>query len=37
MIEVGLLASRYVTLFADSISTVSFYTEHMTVTMHTRC
>lgn len=27
MIEVGLLADRYVTLFADSLSTAAFYTE----------
>jgi len=28
IVEAGLLASRYVTLFADGISTASFYTEH---------
>jgi hypothetical protein len=34
MIEVGLLASRYATLFADSISTASFYSEQMDVDSH---
>jgi hypothetical protein len=29
MIEAGLLANRYVTLFGNSISTNSFYSEHM--------
>jgi hypothetical protein len=31
LIEMGLLASRYVTLFAESISQASFYTEDMNV------
>jgi len=31
MVEVGLLANRYATLFADSLSTASFYTEQMDV------
>ena len=34
MVEAGLLASRYVTLFADSISQASFYSEHMDVDSH---
>jgi ribosomal protein S17E len=34
MVEVGLLASRYATLFADSISTASFYTERMDADQH---
>jgi len=34
MIEVGLLASQYATLFADSISTASFYTEDMGTDCH---
>lgn len=34
MIEMGLLASRYVTLFADSISTASFYSEHVDIDGH---
>jgi len=34
MIEVGLLAGRYVTLFGDSIATSSFYTENLDVDAH---
>ena len=34
IVEAGLLASRYVTLFADSISQASFYSEHMDVDSH---
>ena len=34
MLEAGLLASRYATLFADSIATSSFYTEEMDVDSH---
>ena len=34
MIEVGLLASRYATLFADSISKASFYKKHMPTDCH---
>jgi hypothetical protein len=34
MIEIGLLATRYVVLFADSISTASFYTEDVGVDCH---
>ena len=34
MIETGLLASRYATLFADSISQASFYSEDMDVDRH---
>ena len=34
MIEMGLLASRYATLFADSISQASFYAEDMDVDRH---
>jgi hypothetical protein len=34
VIEVGLLASRYATLFADSIATASFYSESMDVDCH---
>ena len=34
IIEVGLLASRYATLFADSISTASFYTEDVGTDCH---
>ena len=34
IVEMGLLASRYATLFADSISTASFYTEPMDVDSH---
>jgi hypothetical protein len=34
IIEMGLLATRYVVLFADSISTTSFYSEEMPVDCH---
>ena len=34
MIETGLLASRYATLFADSMSQASFYSEDMDVDRH---
>lgn len=34
MVEAGLLASRYATLFADSIATASFYSEQMDVDSH---
>jgi len=34
MVEVGLLANRYATLFADSLSLASFYTEAMDVDSH---
>lgn len=34
MVEMGLLASRYVTLFADSISTSAFYSEELEVGVH---
>ena len=34
IVEIGLLANRYATLFADSISTASFYTERMDVDQH---
>ena len=37
IIEVGLLASRYATSFADSISTASFYTEEMPTDCHKPC
>jgi len=34
MIEMGLIASRYVTLFAESLSQASFYSEAMDVNRH---
>jgi len=34
IMEAGVLASRYVSLFADSVSRVSFCTEHMGVDSH---
>jgi len=34
MVEMGLLASRYATLFAESVSQASFYSEHMDVDVH---
>ena len=34
IVEVGLLANRYATLFADSLSMASFYTEPMDVDRH---
>jgi Helitron helicase-like domain at N-terminus len=34
IVEAGLLANRYATLFADGISTASFYTETMDVDSH---
>jgi hypothetical protein len=34
MVEMGLLASRYVTLFTESISQASFYTDKMDVDSH---
>ena len=34
MTEMGLLANRYVTLFAESISQASFYTEEISVDSH---
>ena len=34
IVEVGLLANRYATLFADSLSMASFYTESMDVDSH---
>jgi hypothetical protein len=34
IVEMGLLANRYVTLFAESISQASFYTERMDVDHH---
>lgn len=34
IIEIGLLATRYVTLFADSIAMASFYTEHLDSDSH---
>ena len=34
MVEMGLLASRYATLFAESLSQASFYTEDMDVDSH---
>jgi len=34
IVEVGLFANRYVSLFADSISTASLYDEHMEADPH---